>query len=152
MTVAVPATTLPVATASGVATTVATDVGTPTTTVAVPLATAITGVVATTAAGVDVPGTSAMAGAVATGDTLGTGDTVAAGVTAGVAVATTCPDAPGRGPIPPTMLAMTRIVGTARRNQVRVDRGIGGSLTAKVTRWCARRGRVVCGSRHAWCG
>ena len=120
--------------------------------VVVPLATAITGVVATTAAGVDVPGTSAMAGAVATGDTLATADTVAAGVAAGVAVAITCPDAPGTGPSPPTMLAMTSKAGTARRNQGRMDRGIGGSLTAKVTRWCARRGWVVCGSRHAWCG
>ena len=111
-------------------TAVATDVGTPTTMVAVPLAIAITGVVATTAADVDVPCPSVMMGAVATGDTLANADAV----TAGVAVAITCPDAPETGPSPPTMLAMTSTAGTASRNKGRMDLDIAGSLKVSGAR------------------
>ena len=111
--------------------------------VAVPLATASAGAVAIT--GADVTGTSDMEVAVATVETLATADTI----TAGVAVATTCPDAPETRPKPPTILATTSMAGTARRNQVMVNRDIGGSLTVVWNRWPDCRGRVVCRSSNA---
>jgi len=106
--------------------------------------------VATAPVMADVPGTSTPAAVVATTPVMAVASgtaTIVVGVRTSVAtvvptvVAT--PDAVATGSV---------VAGTARRNQVRVDRDIAGSLTAKVTRWCARRGRVVCGSRCAWCG
>jgi len=113
--------------------------------VAVPLATASAGAVAITGTGADVTGTSVMEVAVATVETLATADTI----TAGVAVATTCPDAPETRPRAPTILATTSMAGTARRNQVMVNRDISGSLTVVWNRWPDCRARMVCRSSNA---
>ena len=103
------------------ATTVAVPVGNPPDGTRVGVATTVASIMGMVTVTVTVPLATAITGVVAT-------------TAVGVVVATACPDAPGTGPSPPTMLAMTSMAGTASLNQLRVGRDIAGSYRTSCDR------------------